>query len=162
VPSGEAYTVLGKFWTHSFAPSIYNYCLCFLDAEGGDEVPTGEACTLFGKFWAQYGQAMKLGIVEDSTNRNRMAKLLRFHTSKCVRVRACTGCCVWEVLLCVPCLSCHAVLPYLDNVRVGNVKKHTRLYACLAVCKQISQLPFRVLNLLILSMCNELDCALIP
>jgi heat shock protein beta len=51
-------------------------------ADEDEPAPTGEACELFGKFWAQYGRAMKLGIVEDSTNRNRMAKLLRFHTSK--------------------------------------------------------------------------------
>ncbi|KAF5832490.1 Hsp90 protein-domain-containing protein [Dunaliella salina] len=56
-------------------------------AEAGEEdedepAPTGEACEMYGKFWEQYGRAMKLGIVEDATNRNRMAKLLRFHTSK--------------------------------------------------------------------------------
>lgn len=45
-------------------------------------MPTGAACKMYGKFWKQYGRAMKLGIIEDSTNRNRMAKLLRFHTSK--------------------------------------------------------------------------------
>jgi heat shock protein beta len=49
------------------------------DEEG---LPTGEACEVYGKFWAQYGRAMKLGIIEDSTNRNRLARLLRFHTSK--------------------------------------------------------------------------------
>lgn len=39
-------------------------------------------CERYGKFWAQYGRAMKLGMIEDSTNRNRLAKLMRFHTSK--------------------------------------------------------------------------------
>ncbi len=39
-------------------------------------------CELYGKFWEQYGRALKLGAIEDTTNRNRIAKLLRFHTSK--------------------------------------------------------------------------------
>lgn len=34
-----------------------------------DEVPTGDACTLFGKFWEPFGRAMKLGMIEDTTNR---------------------------------------------------------------------------------------------
>jgi heat shock protein beta len=37
---------------------------------------------VYAKFWAQYGRALKLGIIEDATNRNRLAKLLRFYTSK--------------------------------------------------------------------------------
>ena len=32
-------------------------------------------------FWGQYSKAIKLGIIEDMSNRNRLAKLLRFHTS---------------------------------------------------------------------------------
>jgi len=56
-------------------------CGC-VAADEDEPAPTGEACELYGKFWEQYGRAMKLGIVEDSTNRNRMAKLLRFYTSK--------------------------------------------------------------------------------
>lgn len=55
--------------------------------EGGDEaadkeVPSDEVCNRYGQFWEQYGRAVKLGIIEDTTNRNRLAKLLRFHTSK--------------------------------------------------------------------------------
>lgn len=34
------------------------------------------------KFWKEFGRAIRLGIVEDETNRNRLSKLLRFHTSK--------------------------------------------------------------------------------
>jgi heat shock protein beta len=34
------------------------------------------------KFWGEFGKAIKLGIIEDSSNRTRLAKLLRFHTSK--------------------------------------------------------------------------------
>lgn len=35
------------------------------------------------KFWKAYGKSMKLGVIEDKPNRNRLAKLLRFRTSKC-------------------------------------------------------------------------------
>lgn len=33
-------------------------------------------------FWKEFSTNIKLGIIEDQTNRNRIAKLLRFHTSK--------------------------------------------------------------------------------
>lgn len=33
-------------------------------------------------FWNKYSKSIKLGIIEDSANRARIAKLLRFHTSK--------------------------------------------------------------------------------
>lgn len=32
----------------------------------------------YGKFWNEFGKSIKLGIIEDATNRNRLAKLLRF------------------------------------------------------------------------------------
>jgi len=35
----------------------------------------------FKTFWDQFGTSIKLGVIEDSTNRNRLAKLLRFHSS---------------------------------------------------------------------------------
>ncbi|CAI9786531.1 unnamed protein product [Fraxinus pennsylvanica] len=34
------------------------------------------------KFWNEFGKSIKLGIIEDATNRNRLAKLLRFETTK--------------------------------------------------------------------------------
>lgn len=34
------------------------------------------------EFWKEFSTNIKLGIIEDQTNRNRIAKLLRFHTSK--------------------------------------------------------------------------------
>ncbi|KAJ9506233.1 hypothetical protein QJQ45_014382 [Haematococcus lacustris] len=52
------------------------------EADADEEVPTGRACELYGDFWMQYGKAMKLGVIEDITNRGRLAKLLRFYTSK--------------------------------------------------------------------------------
>jgi hypothetical protein len=32
----------------------------------------------YAKFWNEFGKSVKLGIIEDATNRNRLAKLLRF------------------------------------------------------------------------------------
>merc|ERR1719219_2234619 len=32
-------------------------------------------------FWDNFGTSIKLGVIEDSSNRNRLAKLLRFHSS---------------------------------------------------------------------------------
>ncbi|KAD2393329.1 hypothetical protein E3N88_40306 [Mikania micrantha] len=36
----------------------------------------------YAKFWNEFGKSVKLGIVQDATNRNRLAKLLRFETTK--------------------------------------------------------------------------------
>merc|ERR1712073_70389 len=36
----------------------------------------------YKKFYEQFGKCMKLGVHEDSTNRTKVAELLRFHTSK--------------------------------------------------------------------------------
>lgn len=36
----------------------------------------------YAKFWNEFGKSIKLGIIEDATNRNRLAKLLRFHSTK--------------------------------------------------------------------------------
>merc|ERR1712070_653834 len=35
-----------------------------------------------GKFWKEFNKAIKLGLYEDSSNRTKLAKLLRFQTSK--------------------------------------------------------------------------------
>jgi len=35
----------------------------------------------FGKFWKEYSTNVKLGVIEDSSNRNRLAKLIRFESS---------------------------------------------------------------------------------
>ncbi|CAI7900760.1 unnamed protein product, partial [Closterium sp. NIES-54] len=34
--------------------------------------------TQYEDFWREFGRAMKLGVIEDSSNRMRLAKLLRF------------------------------------------------------------------------------------
>ncbi|XP_031092423.1 endoplasmin homolog [Ipomoea triloba] len=36
----------------------------------------------YAKFWNELGKSIKLGIIEDTANRNRLAKLLRFETTK--------------------------------------------------------------------------------
>jgi heat shock protein 90kDa beta len=48
--------------------------------DAGAEKPKGTRPYL--KFWKEYGRMLKLGVIEDSSNRARLAKLLRFRTSK--------------------------------------------------------------------------------
>eukprot|EP00210_Caulerpa_lentillifera_P004244 g4048.t1 len=50
----------------------------------GDKPPSSEdeLPLKYTRFWNEFGRAIRLGIMEDETNRNRLAKLLRFHTSK--------------------------------------------------------------------------------
>lgn len=36
----------------------------------------------YNDFWREFSTNLKLGVIEDQTNRNRIAKLLRFHSSK--------------------------------------------------------------------------------
>ncbi|VFQ69433.1 unnamed protein product [Cuscuta campestris] len=36
----------------------------------------------YAKFWNEFGKSIKLGIIEDAANRNRLAKLLRVETTK--------------------------------------------------------------------------------
>merc|ERR1719326_1076501 len=37
---------------------------------------------LFPKFWEEFGKNLRLGMIEDGTNRARLTKLLRYKTSK--------------------------------------------------------------------------------
>lgn len=52
------------------------------DDTEAEEKPDAEECGKFGKLWKEFGRALKLGIVEDNNNRARLAKLVRFHSSK--------------------------------------------------------------------------------
>ena len=49
--------------------------------EGEEEAEDDDAPMKYSEFWSQYGKAIKLGIIDDSSNRSRLAKLLRFYTS---------------------------------------------------------------------------------
>lgn len=40
------------------------------------------------KFWKEFGTNIKLGVIEDHSNRTRLAKLLRFQTSHSETVQA--------------------------------------------------------------------------
>ncbi|MQM09495.1 hypothetical protein Taro_042370 [Colocasia esculenta] len=48
------------------------------DKTGDDDEKRGQ----YTKFWNEFGKSIKLGIIEDATNRNRLAKLLRFESTK--------------------------------------------------------------------------------
>eukprot|EP00826_Nyctotherus_ovalis_P039323 TRINITY_DN3777_c0_g3_i1.p1 TRINITY_DN3777_c0_g3~~TRINITY_DN3777_c0_g3_i1.p1 ORF type:complete len:759 (-),score=302.63 TRINITY_DN3777_c0_g3_i1:22-2298(-) len=43
---------------------------------------TSNATIKYEKFWSNFGKNIKLGIIEDSSNRNSLSKLLRFYTTK--------------------------------------------------------------------------------
>ncbi|CAK9148295.1 unnamed protein product [Ilex paraguariensis] len=47
-----------------------------------ESVDNDEKKGQYTKFWNEFGKSIKLGIVEDATNRNRLAKLLRFESTK--------------------------------------------------------------------------------
>ncbi|GKV17834.1 hypothetical protein SLEP1_g28292 [Rubroshorea leprosula] len=49
-----------------------------VDKSSDDDEKNGQ----YAKFWNEFGKSIKLGIVEDATNRNRLAKLLRFESTK--------------------------------------------------------------------------------
>lgn len=56
------------------------------DEEGGEEEEEEEddedVVDKYKDFWKNYGKSIKMGVIEDSSNRTRLAKLLRFYTSK--------------------------------------------------------------------------------
>ncbi|KAE9617250.1 hypothetical protein Lal_00034824 [Lupinus albus] len=56
----------------------------FFDKEKKEEVSSDndEKRGQYAKFWNEFGKSIKLGIIEDATNRNRLAKLLRFESTK--------------------------------------------------------------------------------
>ncbi|KAK3005847.1 hypothetical protein RJ639_017312, partial [Escallonia herrerae] len=49
-----------------------------VEASNEDDEKKGQ----YTKFWNEFGKSIKLGIIEDAANRNRLAKLLRFESTK--------------------------------------------------------------------------------
>ncbi|KAI4366312.1 hypothetical protein MLD38_022201 [Melastoma candidum] len=49
-----------------------------VDKSGDEDEKKGQ----YTKFWNEFGKSIKLGIIEDATNRNRLAKLLRFESTQ--------------------------------------------------------------------------------
>merc|ERR1711937_763732 len=52
------------------------------EAEKKDDKEKEEKVDPYIEFWEQFGKSIKLGLVEDSSNRTKLSKLLRFKTSK--------------------------------------------------------------------------------
>jgi heat shock protein beta len=50
--------------------------------EGEEDEEEEEVNTRYSDFYAQYGKSIKLGILEDKGNKNKLSKLLRFRTNK--------------------------------------------------------------------------------
>lgn len=46
------------------------------------KVSEGDEKSPYIKFWEQFGKSIKMGIIEDASNRSKLAKLLRFTSSK--------------------------------------------------------------------------------
>ena len=51
------------------------------EGEGEDEADKDEA-SKYDQFWKSFGKYIKMGLIEDAANRTRLAKLLRYATSK--------------------------------------------------------------------------------
>eukprot|EP01064_Diplonema_japonicum_P023185 TRINITY_DN3363_c1_g2_i1.p2 TRINITY_DN3363_c1_g2~~TRINITY_DN3363_c1_g2_i1.p2 ORF type:complete len:487 (+),score=239.33 TRINITY_DN3363_c1_g2_i1:434-1894(+) len=51
-------------------------------AEGEEKKETEPKEKKYGKFWEEFGRSIRLGLIEDGTNRSRLTKLLRYKTSK--------------------------------------------------------------------------------
>lgn len=51
-------------------------------AADGDAPKAADEQLKYGKFWKAFGKYIKMGVMEDSANRSRLAKLLRYTTSK--------------------------------------------------------------------------------
>lgn len=50
--------------------------------EDEDEDEEDDGDNKYETFWTNFGKNIKLGVIEDSSNRSKLAKLLRFHTTE--------------------------------------------------------------------------------
>lgn len=53
-----------------------------MHAAAESDAAAGEEAKKYSVFWKEFGKAIKLGIIEDAQNRQRLAKLMRFETSR--------------------------------------------------------------------------------
>ena len=53
-----------------------------VEGEAAKDEEEFEKKNKYARFWSEFGRAIRLGIIEDETNRQRLSKLLRFHSSK--------------------------------------------------------------------------------
>ncbi len=74
------YSILALFmdlkpWSHK------DTCLSEDEDEDNldEDVDSGVKKGKYAKFWEQFSKVIKLGIIEDAMNHDRLAKLLRFH-----------------------------------------------------------------------------------
>ena len=54
------------------------------DEDSEDSEKTVGAAAKYAKFWDQFGKSIKMGVVEDTGNRSKLAKLLRFKSTSTV------------------------------------------------------------------------------
>lgn len=51
------------------------------EAEAGNDKKVEDEEDKYEIFWGNFGKSIKLGVIEDASNRMKLAKLLRFHTT---------------------------------------------------------------------------------
>lgn len=51
------------------------------DADNKDDEDDEEEDNKYAMFWEHFGKSVKLGVIEDASNRNKLAKLLRFYST---------------------------------------------------------------------------------
>lgn len=51
------------------------------DADNKDDEDDEDEDNKYAMFWEHFGKSVKLGVIEDASNRNKLAKLLRFYST---------------------------------------------------------------------------------
>ena len=73
-------TSLDSLDTFHNSKLLCSHCASSHNAESDSEAEA--EAKKYPTFWKEFGKTIKLGIIEDTQNRVRLAKLLRFQTSK--------------------------------------------------------------------------------